>query len=98
MKEAGTHEGCIEQMKGLFARQLYGSARELDEAGRLRMDANELRDDVQARVKMLWETVTTENVDKLTDLKGYKEEFLKLFGFGIPGVDYSADVDPVVEL
>ena len=98
MKEQGTHEGCIEQIQGLFARQLYGSARELDEAGRLRMDAKELRDDVQARVKALWETVTTENVDRLTDLKGYKEEFLKLFGFGIPGVDYSADVDPVVQL
>ncbi len=98
MKEEGTHEGCIEQIQGLFARQLYGSARELDEAGRLRMDAKELRDDVQARVKALWETVTTENVDRLTDLKGYKEEFLKLFGFGMSGVDYSADVDPVVQL
>ncbi len=98
MKEAGTHEGCIEQIQGLFARQLYGNARELDAEGRLRMDAKELRDEVQAKVKELWETVTTENVDRLTDLKGYKEEFLRLFGFGIAGVDYDADVDPVVEL
>jgi len=98
MKEAGTHEGCIEQIQGLFARQLYGAARELDEEGRFRMDAKELRDEVQAKVKELWETVTTENVDRLTDLKGYKEEFLRLFGFGIAGVDYGADVDPVVEI
>lgn len=49
-------------------------------------------------MKELWETVTTENVDRLTDLKGYKEEFLRLFGFGIAGVDYGADVDPMVEL
>lgn len=98
MKEAGTHEGCIEQIQGLFARQLYGSARELDADGRLRMDARELRDDVQAKVKALWESVTTENVDRLTDLKGYKEEFLRLFGFGIAGVDYDADVDPMVAL
>lgn len=98
MKEAGTHEGCIEQIQGLFARQLYGNARELDEDGRFRMDTKELRDEVQAKVKELWETVTTENVDRLTDLKGYKEEFLRLFGFGIAGVDYDADVDPVVEL
>ncbi len=98
MKEAGTHEGCIEQIQGLFARQLYGSARELDEEGRFRMDAKELRDEIQAKVKELWETVTTENVDQLTDLKGYKEEFLRLFGFGIAGVDYDADVDPMVEL
>ena len=98
MKEAGTHEGCIEQIQGLFARQLYGADRELDEEGRFRMDAKELRDEVQAKVKELWETVTTENVDRLTDLKGYKEEFLRLFGFGIAGVDYGADVDPVVEI
>ena len=98
MKEAGTHEGCIEQIQGLFARQLYGADRELDEEGRFRMDAKELRDEVQAKVKQLWETVTTENVDRLTDLKGYKEEFLRLFGFGIAGVDYGADVDPVVEI
>lgn len=98
MKEEGTHEGCIEQIQGLFARQLYGNARELDDEGRFRMDGKELRDKVQARVKDLWETVTTENVELLTDLKGYKEEFLRLFGFGIAGVDYDADVDPVVEL
>lgn len=98
MKEAGTHEGCIEQIQGLFARQLYGNARELDEQGRFRMDAKELRDDVQAQVKALWETVTTENAERLTDLKGYKEEFLRLFGFGIAGVEYAADVDPMVEL
>src|SRR5690606_18202283 len=98
MKEEGTHEGCIEQIQGLFARQLYGNARELDDEGRLRMDGKELRDEVQAKVKDLWETVTTENVDSLTDLKGYKEEFLRLFGFGFDGVDYGADVDPVVEL
>ena len=98
MKEEGTHEGCIEQIQGLFARQLYGNARELDDEGRFRMDGKELRDEVQAKVKDLWETVTTENVDSLTDLKGYKEEFLRLFGFGFDGVDYGADVDPVVEL
>ncbi|EGU40160.1 hypothetical protein, partial [Vibrio splendidus] len=27
----------------------------------------------------------------------YKEEFLKLFGFGVEGVDYEADVNPAVE-
>ncbi|MFZ5654423.1 MAG: enoyl-ACP reductase FabV [Pseudomonadota bacterium] len=98
MKEEGTHEGCIEQIQGLFARQLYGTERELDEDGRLRMDGKELRDEVQNRVKEIWEQVTTDNVEQLTDLRGYKDEFLRLFGFGIPGVDYEADVDPMVRL
>ncbi len=98
MKEEGTHEGCIEQIHGLFDQQLYGDDRHIDEEARLRMDGKELRDEVQAQVKALWSTVTTENVSQLTDLTGYKEEFLKLFGFGVPGVDYDADVSPEVEL
>ena len=40
--------------------------------------------------------IPCENLSELTDFKGYQEEFLRLFGFGIPGVDYEADVDPVV--
>jgi enoyl-[acyl-carrier protein] reductase/trans-2-enoyl-CoA reductase (NAD+) len=55
-----------------------------------------MRDDVQAEVDRTWPRITTENLSELTDFKGYQEEFLRLFGFGIPGVDYEADVDPVV--
>ncbi|MBC8041598.1 MAG: enoyl-ACP reductase, partial [Opitutaceae bacterium] len=33
-----------------------------------------------------------------TDIVGYRSEFLKLFGFGIPGIDYEKDIDPHVEL
>ena len=43
-----------------------------------------------------WPRITTENLRDLTDFGGYKDEFLKLFGFGVDGVDYDADVDPVV--
>ena len=86
-------------VRRLFARQLYAQGRrDVDEVGRLRMDGLELMDSVQDRVKDLWGRVTTANVDQLTDFKGYHEEFLRLFGFGLPGVDYDADVDPMVEL
>ncbi len=99
MKEEGSHEGCIEQIQGLFARQFYSDGqRDLDEAGRLRMDGLELRDSVQHRVQELWDKVTTENVNELTDYAGYHAEFLRLFGFGLAGVDYDADVNPMVSL
>lgn len=100
MKEAGTHEGCIEQIYGLLASQLYGSDAEitLDSEGRWRMDGKELEDAVQKQVKALWEQVSTDNINELTDFKGYREEFLKLFGFGLPGVDYDTDISPVVDL
>ena len=61
------------------------------------MDDWELRDDVQSRVKELWPRVTTANLFELTDYQGYKDEFLKLFGFGVAGVDYDADVNPVID-
>jgi len=100
MKEKGLHEGCMEQIYRLFTTQLYkqdGSVPETDKARRLRLDDWELRDDVQQACKDLWPTITTENLSDLTDYKEYKEEFLQLFGFGIDGVDYDADVDTLVE-
>lgn len=97
MKELGTHEGCLEQIDRMFRTQLYrDGGPELDDAKRIRMDDWELRDEVQNTVKETWPKVTTENLFELTDYQGYKDEFLKLFGFGIEGINYEADVDPVV--
>ena len=98
MKEQGTHEGCIEQVYGLYRDSICGPAPILDEEGRLRADRKELDPEVQARVQALWPQVTSENVYQLTDFAGYKQEFLRLFGFEVEGVDYEADVDPAVEI
>lgn len=101
MKALDIHEGCIEQINRMFRTQLYKEAgladTDLDESARIRMDDWELRDDVQTRVKELWPQVTSENIFELTDYQGYKDEFLKLFGFGIAGIDYDADVDPLID-
>ncbi|MCG6937594.1 MAG: trans-2-enoyl-CoA reductase family protein [Gammaproteobacteria bacterium] len=98
MKELGIHEGCIEQINRMFRTQLYNEGTtELDDSLRIRMDDWELRDDVQNRIKQLWPRVTSENLFELTDYQGYKDEFLKLFGFGIDGIDYDADVDSLID-
>ncbi len=47
MKEAGTHEDCIEQVQRLFADRLYGGELELDEKGRIRIDDWEMRPEIQ---------------------------------------------------
>ena len=95
MKEKGTHEGCIEQIRRLFAERLApGTDPQLDEAGRIRVDDWEMQPDVQAAVAELWPQVTTENLPQLSDIVGYRTEFLKLFGFGLPGIDYTAETDP----
>jgi enoyl-[acyl-carrier protein] reductase/trans-2-enoyl-CoA reductase (NAD+) len=96
MKAKGIHEGCIEQTQRLFARLYGGGETPVDRTGRLRLDDWEMREDVQAEVDRVWPSITTENLRALTDFDGYQAEFLKLFGFGLPGVDYDADVDPVV--
>ncbi len=95
MKAAGTHEGCIEQMQRLFATQLYnGSTLKFDSEGRVRVDDWEMRPEIQNPVSEIWPQVTTENLAALTDIAGYRTEFLKLFGFGLPGVNYDAEVEP----
>ncbi len=97
MKELGIHEGCIEQINRLFRTQLYkDSGADLDDSARIRVDDWELRDDVQNKVKQLWPQISNENLFELSDYQGYKDEFLKLFGFGIDGIDYDADVDTLI--
>jgi len=94
MKAKGLHEGCIEQMQRLFADRLYSGDPQLDEAGRIRVDDWEMRDEIQVAVAKSWETISNENFTDLADFKGYQEEFLRLFGFGIDGVDYTAETYP----
>ncbi|MGB2287883.1 MAG: bifunctional NADH-specific enoyl-ACP reductase/trans-2-enoyl-CoA reductase, partial [Porticoccaceae bacterium] len=98
MKANGTHEGCIEQLYRLFTECLYSDNPRTDEVGRLRVDELEMSPEVQASVAESWSNISTENLAELTDFKGYKEEFLKLFGFEMDGVDYDADVNPEVTI
>ncbi len=99
MKANGTHEGCIEQIQRLFATQLYGgTGLQFDDQGRVRIDDWEMRPEIQAEVARIWPQVTTENLASFTDIAGYRSEFLKLFGFGIPGINYEAEVEPHLPL
>ena len=94
MKEKGLHEDCIRQIQRLFATQLYNdNFLDFDDDGRVRIDNLELRDDVQKEVFEIWPKVNTQNLNELTDFAGYKSEFMKLFGFGRPDIDYSKDVE-----
>lgn len=99
MKAEGIHEGCIEQIQRLYAQRLYtGKPVPTDEKGRIRIDDWEMREDVQAKVAALWEQATTESLSEIGDLKGYKNDFLNLFGFAVDKVDYLADVNEDVTI
>jgi enoyl-[acyl-carrier protein] reductase/trans-2-enoyl-CoA reductase (NAD+) len=99
MKAAGTHEGCIEQMYRLFASHMFnGHTPKFDEAGRVRIDDWEMRPEIQNAVRQIWPRITTENLAAETDIAGYRTEFLKLFGFGVAGVNYEAETEPHIAM
>ena len=94
MKEKGIHENCIEQIYRLFDEKMYNNRITItDEAGKIRMDDLEMREDVQSEVSRLWQEVNSDNIDDLSDRKGFREDFFRLFGFERSDIDYEADVN-----
>ena len=93
--EMGLGEGPIQQIDRLFRDKLQGGL-DLDDEQRIRVDDWELSEAMQAELKKRWAELTTETLPALADLPKYREEFLKLFGFSVGGVDYCKDLDPSV--
>lgn len=73
--------------------QLTGAAPlALDAEGRIRLDTFELTDDVQAAVAERWEAATTATIADLADLDWFRAEVRRLYGFSVPGIDYTVPV------
>jgi enoyl-[acyl-carrier protein] reductase / trans-2-enoyl-CoA reductase (NAD+) len=99
LAEKGLLEHPIDQILRLM-RTHAGPGRTpvLDAEGRIRMDDREMREDVQSVVGQRWRDVTPETLPALADLEGFKREFLRLFGFGVPGIDEREPVETDVPL
>lgn len=99
MKEKGIHEGCIEQIYRLFSEHLYAALpKPRDKDGFIRLDDLEMRQDVQDSIMNLWSQVSNENIMQMADIEGYRHDFYQLFGFNMEDVDYTVDVNPVVDI
>ncbi|MFF7458451.1 enoyl-[acyl-carrier-protein] reductase FabV [Kitasatospora sp. NPDC008115] len=88
-------EGVVPPVRQLAALwdQFTGAAPlALDDEGRIRLDAWEFADGVQAAVAERWEAATTGTIAGLADLDWFRAEVQRLYGFSVPGVDYSAEV------
>ncbi|MFF3148732.1 enoyl-[acyl-carrier-protein] reductase FabV, partial [Streptomyces sp. NPDC057927] len=82
----------VRQLAALWD-QLTGAAPlTLDDEGRVRLDNWELTDDVQAAVAERWEAATTNTIADLADLSWFRAEVQRLYGFSVPGIDYTAAV------
>jgi enoyl-[acyl-carrier protein] reductase/trans-2-enoyl-CoA reductase (NAD+) len=102
MKEMNIHEGCIEQIVRLYNERLYSAEAAdnpakvpVDSEGRIRIDDWEMQDDVQKAVLDRMDKTTEENIPAMTDVAGFKHDFLEAHGFDVAGVDYDADIDPL---
>lgn len=91
MKEMNIHEGCIEQMTRMFKDKLFSG--NTDENGQIRMDDWEMREDVQEKVMDIWSKVDSDNIQEITDINGYWQDFYNMFGFKYDNIDYAKDVD-----
>ncbi|MER7850543.1 enoyl-[acyl-carrier-protein] reductase FabV [Kitasatospora sp. NPDC096077] len=82
----------IHQLASLWDQFTGAAPLALDDEGRIRLDAWELGDDVQAAVAERWEAATTDTIASLADLDWFRAEVQRLYGFSVPGVDYTAAV------
>ena len=53
---------------------------------------------IQKSVEETWNKITTENLNKLADFKGYEKEFLNMFGFEVDNVDYNKEVETLINI
>jgi enoyl-[acyl-carrier protein] reductase/trans-2-enoyl-CoA reductase (NAD+) len=92
MKERGSHEDCIAQASRLFRERLYtGGSIPLDAGMRIRIDDFEMDEAVQSEVESRMGRITETTVPELADLAGFRDDFLRIHGFAVEGVDYLAD-------
>lgn len=97
MKEKELEEGTIEQIYRLFS-EFQNNLSKVDTRRRIRLDDRELREDVQMEIKEKWAEVTTDNVENITNIKIFRQDFFKLFGFGYEEVNYEREINPEEEI
>ena len=95
MKNAGTFESTIQNVHRLYSEKVFNpnTRNSVDDGIRIRVDQGELADKVQTEIARLWDEVDTCSLSDLTDIEGYRADFLRLFGFGLSGVHYGLPVD-----
>ncbi|GAA0273425.1 CBU_0270 family Dot/Icm type IV secretion system effector [Streptomyces polychromogenes] len=82
----------VHQLAALWDQLTGGAPLAVDDEGRVRLDTWELTPEVQASVAERWEAATTDTIAALADLDWFQAEVRRLYGFSVPGIDYTAPV------
>jgi enoyl-[acyl-carrier protein] reductase/trans-2-enoyl-CoA reductase (NAD+) len=87
-------ESCIGQIIRLFSDYLDpGKQVKTDSKNRIRLDNIELEQEVQNNLLKRWEKITDDNLYDYSDPDKFRNEFLRLFGFRIDGINYNKPVE-----
>lgn len=73
--------------------QLTARRPDVDDSGRIRLDGWELSEPVQAAVAERWRSITPATVTALADTAWFRAQCRALYGFDVPGVDYTVPVE-----
>ena len=93
MTKRGVHESITKHKYRLFKDMVYGESRVIDDAGRLRLDKQEMEDIIQEETEVLMKEYSSEKLFTLNGAKMFLKEFYQINGFDVGGVDYDKDVD-----
>ncbi|MEV4947025.1 enoyl-[acyl-carrier-protein] reductase FabV [Streptomyces sp. NPDC053755] len=83
----------IGQLVELWDRLTGARPLDCDDEGRVRLDTWELDPAVQSAVADRWSTATSDTIGELADLDWFGDEVRRLYGFSVPGFDYTAAVE-----
>jgi len=86
-------EPPAEQAAQLWDRLTGTASLDTDEDGRIRLDRWELDPAVQAEVTRRWHAATADSIGSLADTGWFHAQFRALYGFDVPGTDYTAEVE-----
>jgi enoyl-[acyl-carrier protein] reductase / trans-2-enoyl-CoA reductase (NAD+) len=89
-------ESPVAQSNRLWEYLTGGAGGATDSQGRLRLDEWELSADVQAELRSRWQASTEDLASGLADLDWFRRQIWQLYGFDVPGVDYSQPVETEV--
>ncbi len=77
--------------------QLTGDTEpDLDDQGRIRLDAWEMNPEVQSAVRTTWDQADTDTIATTADTDWFRDEVGRLYGWHVPGVDYDTPAETTV--